>query len=194
MYKETISAYKASCLILSAGGLRAIIEATCNHLKVRKGNLGARIDLLHEKGYLTLNESRRLHSIRFIGNDALHEIENPPKESIIILFGIVNHLLENLFISDKKIQGRIDTIIDTYEGFQDLLRNNIKMEMVGKEMNLSEILGKSKRQIHSKRLSVFEKKLLSEIKLSKYDYLSVSKDKGEIKYKIEKYPGFVLDL
>lgn len=193
IYKETINAYKSGCLILSAGGLRAIIEATCNHLKVRKGNLGTRIDLLHEKGYLTLNESKRLHSIRFLGNDALHEIENPKKESLIILFEIVNHLLENLFITDKKIQGNLDTIIDSYEEFLKLLRHKINREMVGKEANLSEILGKSKRLIPVKKLMEFENILRNEIKLSKHDFISLSKSKDETKYKIEKYPGSVFD-
>jgi hypothetical protein len=193
IYKETISAYKANCLILTAGGLRAIIEATCNHLKVRKGNLATRIDLLHDKGHLTLNESKRLHSIRFLGNDALHEIENPKKESLIVLFEIVNHLLENLFISDKKIQGKIDTIIDTYDEFLKLLRSLIKKEMVGKEMTLTEILGKSKRLIPNKEFAGFEKNFKSEIKLSKHDFISLSGKKGETKYKIEKNPGLVFD-
>lgn len=193
IYKETISAYKANCLILSAGGLRAIIEATCNYLKVRKGNLGTRIDLLHDKGHLTLNESKRLHSIRFLGNDALHEIENPKKESLIILFEIVNHLLENLFISDKKIQGKLDTIIDTYEEFLKLLRNKINKEMVGKEMTLSEILGKSQRLIPKKKLTEFENTLKNDIRLSKHDFIRLSGNKGDTKYKIEKFPGLVFD-
>lgn len=193
IYKETISAYKANCLILSAGGLRAIIEAICNNLKIRKGNLGTRIDLLHNKGYLTLNESKRLHSIRFLGNDALHEIENPKKESLIILFEIVNHLLENLFISDKKIQGRIETLIDTYEEFFKLILNKINKEMVGKELTLSEVLGKSKRLIPNKKLIDFENILINEIKQTKHDFISLAKNKGEIKYKIEKFPGFVFE-
>lgn len=92
IYKETISAFKANSYILTAGGLRAIIEAICNHLKIKKGNLADRIDLLHNKGHLTLSESKRLHSIRFLGNDALHEIEKPKKEQLYILLDIINHL------------------------------------------------------------------------------------------------------
>ena len=45
IYRETISAFKTNSYILTAGGLRAIIEAICNHLKIKKGNLADRIDL-----------------------------------------------------------------------------------------------------------------------------------------------------
>ncbi|NLA49845.1 MAG: DUF4145 domain-containing protein [Bacteroidales bacterium] len=193
IYNETISAYKANCLILSAGGLRAIIEATCNYLEVRKDSLSTRIDLLHEKGYLTLNESKRLHAIRFLGNDALHEIENPPKESLIILFEVVNHLLENLFISDSKIKGRLETIIDTYEEFIKLLCHKITKEMVGKDASLPEILGKSQRLIPMEYLTEFESTLIDEINLSKLDFISLPGNKCERKYRIEKYPGSVFD-
>ena len=64
IYVETIAAFKANISILTAGGLRAIIEALCNHLKIKGANLSERIDLLHNKGHLTLSESKRLHSIR----------------------------------------------------------------------------------------------------------------------------------
>ena len=193
IYKETISAYKANCFILSAGGLRAIIEAICNHLKIKKGNLATRIDLLHDKGHLTLNESKRLHSIRFLGNDALHEIENPKKESLIILFEIVNHLLENLFISDKKIKGRIETIIDTYDEYLKLVQNKISKDMIGKEVTVDEILGKSKRLIPTKKLKDFEDNLKLDITQNKKDFITIVDDKTETIYKIEKEPGFAFD-
>jgi hypothetical protein len=193
IYKETISAFKAKCFILSAGGLRAIIEAICNQLKIKKGNLATRIDLLYDKGYLTLNESKRLHSIRFLGNDALHEIENPKKESLILLFEIVNHLLENLFISDKKIKGSVETIIDTYDEYLKLIQNKINKDMIGKNVTLNEILGKSKRLIPPDKLKDFEDNFKLEITQGKHDFINIGEDKAETIYKIEKEPEFAFD-
>lgn len=85
IYVETLNALKAKAFMLSAGGFRAIIEAVCNHLNIKKTNLSSRIDLFHKKNFLTEKESRRLHTIRFIGNDALHEIEIPKENHLLIV-------------------------------------------------------------------------------------------------------------
>lgn len=90
LYKETIDALKVDSLILAAAGFRAIIEAICNYLKINKANLESRINLLFEGVHLTKNESRRLHSVRFLGNNALHETEAPKQEQLGILLRIIN--------------------------------------------------------------------------------------------------------
>ncbi|MUV02336.1 DUF4145 domain-containing protein [Flavobacterium rakeshii] len=192
IYEETIDALKSNSYILTAGGLRAIIEAICNHLKIKKGNLEERIDSLHSKSHLTLSESKRLHSIRFLGNDALHEMEIPKKEQLYILLEIVNHLLLNLFINDKLIQGKVDTVIDNYDEFIRLLNNKIKKEMLEKHYTLNQLLGNSKRLIAKKNFSIFEKKLIEEIENGEIDYLSITSKNTETFYKIEKEPELSL--
>ncbi len=193
IYRETIAAFKANSYILTAGGLRAIIEAICNHLKIKKGNLADRIDLLHNKGHLTLSESKRLHSIRFLGNDALHEIEKPKKDHLYILLDIVNHLLANLFINDKKLKGKMDTIIDKYDEFLKLFQNKINKDMIGKEYSMKDILGKSVRLIPKKEYKKLEDELKKEIGLGKIDYISIVKEPDESIYKVEKEPEFAFD-
>lgn len=173
IYDETISSFKSDSRILTAGGLRAIIEATCNFLKIKKANLADRIDLLHKGGYLTLNESKRLHSIRFLGNDALHEIEKPKKEQLYILLDIVNHLLSNLFISDKKIKGQIDTVIDKYEEFLKLIQNKINKDMIRKEYTVDQILGKSIRLIPKANYKDFVNKFKTDVEQNTYNYVAV---------------------
>lgn len=177
IYIETISAFKANALILTAGGFRAIIEALCNYLKIKKGNLEERINLLHNKGYLTLSESKRLHSIRFLGNDALHEIEKPKKAQLDILLEIINHLLSNLFINDRIIKGKIDTIIDDYKDFKNLLQRRVTKEMLKKEFSIEDFLGKSRRLISKENLSKFLNELNKEIKSKEIDYLEIINDK-----------------
>lgn len=193
IYNETITALKNNINILAAGGLRATIEAICNHLKIKKADLSVRIDLLHDKGYLSLNESKRLHSIRFLGNDALHEMEAPKNEQIAILLEIVNHLLENLFIQDKKIVDKIDIVIDKYEDFVKAIRNNINDKQIGEVKSINEILGKSRRLIKPKLFTSFVEELNNEIKESKIDFLSVNEE-FENKYNIVKKPEFTFDF
>ncbi|WP_242494569.1 DUF4145 domain-containing protein [Brumimicrobium glaciale] len=193
IYGETISAFKADSYILTAGGLRAIIEAICNHLKIKKGNLADRIDLLHNKGHLTLSESKRLHSIRFLGNDALHEIEKPKKDHLYILLDIINHLLANLFINDKKLKGKMDTIVDKYDEYIKLIQNKIEKDMIGKEYTMKDILGKSIRLIPKKDYKKLEDELKKEINVGKIEYISIAKEPDETIYKIVKGPEFAFD-
>lgn len=191
IYKETISSFKADSKILTAGGLRAIIEATCNHLKIRKGSLEKRIDLLHQGGYLTLNESKRLHSIRFLGNDALHEIEMPKKHQLNVLLDIVNHLLSSLFINDRIIRGKVDTVIDEYNDFVKLVENKITNDMIGHEYTIEEIVGKSKRRILTSIYKEFVDKFKKEAEESKYNFVTVRVTKQKFAFKIVNVPGFV---
>jgi len=191
IYLETISAFKSKSLILTAGGLRAIIEALCNHLKIKKDNLQTRIDLLHGKGHLTLSESKRLHSIRFLGNDALHEMEKPKKEHLYLLLEIINHLLSNLFINDKIIKGKVDTIVDSFWDFKRLVRAKVKKEMIDKEITLLEIIGKAKRLIPKSDYPKFEKEFVAECKLGNYDFIELKKEKNiDSAFKITKEPTF----
>lgn len=191
IYSETILALKSKLYILTAGGLRTTIEAICNHLKIKKGDLSSRIDLLHTKGYLSLNESKRLHSIRFLGNDALHDVDIPKKESIIMLLEIVNHLLENLFIQDKKMGDSIARIIDNFEDFTKAIRNNIDKDSINKIYSLNELLGNSRRLVKQKLFVEFEQKLIEEIKNSNIDFLSQNSESN--KYEVIKIPDFIFD-
>ncbi|MEJ5960756.1 DUF4145 domain-containing protein [Pedobacter immunditicola] len=176
IYIETINAFKIKSLLLTAAGFRAIIEAICNHLKIKKANLEERINLLHDKGHLTKSESRRLHSIRFLGNSALHEIAIPKMEQLDILVDIINHLLGNLFINDKLMKDKLETVIDEYLEFVRIIQNLIKKDMVGREIELDEILGDSRKLISKTNYNAFKTEFVKDIKNGKYNFLLVVND------------------
>lgn len=190
IYRETMLAFKLKSYILTAGGFRAIIEATCNHLNIKKKNLLDRIDLLSTGGFLTQKESRRLHTIRFLGNDALHEIEVPKEDQLLIILDIINHLLENLFIHDKLING-LDSIIDEYSNFIKLIEDHISKDMIGKELKLKDILGKSYRRIKANDLKEFVLILKQNIDQGAFDLMSYRVQKNQILFSILKTPRFV---
>jgi len=192
IYSETLSAIKANCYILAAGGFRAIIESTCTELKIRKDHLEKRIDLLNEKGHLSKAESQRLHSIRFLGNDALHEIEVPKKEQIFLLLEIVNHLLANLFINDEIIKGKLETMLSTYDDFMILVRNKSRKESVGAQLTLIQLLGNAKRRFAPKEFEEFKQILNVQILEGKVDYLQLVPQQEGV-YTIIKEPELAFD-
>lgn len=191
IYIETINSFKVKAFLLTAGGLRAVIEAVCNHLKIKKDNLEVKIDALHLKGYLSKKESQRLHSIRFLGNDALHEMEIPKKEQLGMLLDIVNHLLNNLFISDKIIKGQVATTIDDYEDFKRLVHIHIKKDMLGSLKSIETIIGKSKRLIPKQQYSEFLEQFADDVKEGKFSFIETTED--EKVYKITGEPAFSFD-
>ncbi len=189
IYQETISAFKARCYILTAGGLRAIIEATCNDLNIEKRNLEEKINALFKNGHLSLNESKRLHLIRFFGNDALHEIEKPSLNSLSILLDITNHLLSNLYINETKTKENFETIVDNFDDFLKLIEKSVYNIEIGSKIKLSGILGRSKRLIFREKLDILVKELHKEIDSKKITFLkrtSKNDDNLEIYEVIEK--------
>ena len=103
IYDEAIGALKSNLPLLAAAGLRAVIESICNDQKIPNENVKLidKIDLLAKEGIISTREAKRLHPIRFLGNDAIHEIKTPAKNQLYILLNVVNNLMFNLFISDK---------------------------------------------------------------------------------------------
>lgn len=188
IYEETINTLKSNSLILTAGGLRAIIESVCNDRGIEKGNLDRRIDLLADAGHISNGEAQRLHSIRFLGNDALHEIEVPNKGQIYILLDIVNSLISHLYINDKFLEGKVDTVIMDYSKFILLVERVIKEEMVGKILPIKDILGKSLRRVKQRKVADFEAELIREIETGEVDYLEIKKKTPPSKFKVLKKP------
>lgn len=101
IYSETIDAINHKMFLLSAVGLRMLIEAICIEESISGGNLKSRIDELAVKGLLSKSQADFLHHHRFIGNDAAHEIKTPKRESIIAALDIAETLLKTIYILPK---------------------------------------------------------------------------------------------
>jgi len=120
IYREIIDAYNNGLYILSAGGLRAIIEGICNDEGIidgpieiiksgvktikRKRNLQGKISGLHEKGLLTKQHAELLHEHRFLGNEALHSLDKPTKDELRLAIEIVEHTLDNIYELSEKVE------------------------------------------------------------------------------------------
>jgi hypothetical protein len=118
IYRETIDAFNSECLTLCAGGLRAIVEGICADKKIKKGpvevktkgkrsiqqrrSLDGKISGLREKGILTKAKAELLHAHRYLGNEALHDLEMPSVDELRLAIEIVEHVLEELYTLQDK--------------------------------------------------------------------------------------------
>lgn len=118
IYKETVESFNGNQYILCGAGLRSIIEAICKDKKIVSGgvldksgkpildksgnpriskNLDGKIQGLMEKGFITEGSAGALHALRFLGNDAVHEVEAPSSEELRIAIGIVEASIESIY-------------------------------------------------------------------------------------------------
>ena len=174
IYNEAINAFNADSFILTGVAFRAVIEAICLEENVPGKNLEKKINNLVRQKFITEKEAKRLHSIRFIGNDSIHEMKVPKVKSLEIVLNIIEHLLNNLYLIDADSEGVLETIIDKYNEFEVLLNQCIKKMKNGEEIPLAKILGKNVRRLNGK-LSDFENELISRINNNEYSNLSIGK-------------------
>ena len=104
MYKETIDALNADIRTLAGGGLRATVEAICIDSGIKNGNLQDKINELSNRNLLTRTQTELLHEERYLGNAALHELETPSSRDIEDGLGIVEGLINTIYILPKKAE------------------------------------------------------------------------------------------
>jgi hypothetical protein len=98
IYKETHAALCSELPILAGIGIRAIIEAVCKDKKIKGRNLEEKIDALVAKGLTTPAGAKILHSLRFLGNDAAHEVKAHSTEELASALSVAEHLLQSVYI------------------------------------------------------------------------------------------------
>ncbi len=101
IYRETLRAYNNSLSILCALGLRALIEGICADKGITDNNLKTRINKM-ESIPLPQNIVSNLHSLRFIGNEAAHELAAPTMGELKLAIEICEDLLNYLYELDYK--------------------------------------------------------------------------------------------
>lgn len=100
IYQEVIQAYNNELSLLCAVGVRALIESICADQNITGKNLKLKIDGL--RSILPDNIVVNLHSLRFIGNEAVHELTAPPQPELELAIDICEDLLNFLYELDYK--------------------------------------------------------------------------------------------
>lgn len=162
VYEEAVAAIREEAHILAGLGLRATIEAICNDLKITGRNLEVRISHLASQGYVSVKDAARLHGIRFLGNDAAHEITKPEKRQIEIALKIVDHFISTIYILSIEADKALDTAINTFEEFRSILSRKLRNFATGDELPLAAYFGKDVRRLLG-GLSTLEAELIARI-------------------------------
>lgn len=173
VYLETLEAIKSNCYLLSGVGLRAIIEAIALQQNIPGRNLEQKINNLLRNKLITEKDANRLHSIRFLGNDSVHEMEVPKESKIRIALDIAEHLLNNLYLIDIVANQHLDTIINNYEDFKNMLLRKFFKVNSGDEKSIKEIFGKDFRRIESSYLANFTQQVIDEVNNGTITVISV---------------------
>lgn len=174
IYNETLIAITEGALILAGLGLRGTIEAVCNDQSISGRTLDTRISKLATQGMISSNDAKRLHAIRFLGNDAAHEIKKPTQSQISVAFKIINHLLQSIYLLDLESQGRLETIVTKIDDFITILDKGIKRHKIGDELPLAAIIGKDVRRIDG-AMTQMEHELMQKISNEEYQKLKIGK-------------------
>lgn len=174
IYSQVISATKEEATILSGLGLRGTIEAICNDLEIKGKSLEARINKLATSGYISKKDAERLHGIRFLGNDAAHQIKEPNKQSLMIALKIVEHLINTVYVLDNEARDNLDTTISDYPLFEKMLKEAVSEHDQGNEYPIAEYLKENLRRVRA-AMSQLEQELINKINSGEFVELSVGK-------------------
>jgi len=119
IYRESIYCFNNECFTLCAVGLRAILEGLCSAQGVSDGpvevtkedgtkkvkrctNLQGKIAGLREKGILTEPHANILHEHRYLGNEAVHKLNDPSRDELALAIEIMEQTLDVLYeLPDK---------------------------------------------------------------------------------------------
>lgn len=173
IYKEAITAYNEGCLRLAAAGFRATVEAICNDKGIVSKNLESKINGLKRAGIITDADRNRLHSIRFMGNDSIHEMKAPDKNSVKLVMEIINGILTNLYIIEEKSKEALEAPINNWNDFASLLDEGLSSRSVGETDVLKNFIPSNRRLI-KEDLSSFEAELKQKIASGEYIKLSMA--------------------
>lgn len=114
IYRETLECFNNEALTLCAAGLRSIIEGICADQKITGGSvetkkadgtvqtktrktLEGKIAGLSEKGILSQKNAVLLNEHRFLGNEAVHELNQPSQDELTLAIDIMEHTLDALY-------------------------------------------------------------------------------------------------
>ncbi|WP_298153906.1 DUF4145 domain-containing protein [Flavobacterium sp.] len=172
VYDQTILAFKGKSFLLAGVGFRAIIEAICIQENIKGSNLEIKINNLAKNRLITDRESARLHTIRFLGNDSVHEMEIPQERKLFLVLDIIENLLKNLYILDGEAKNILDTIITDYSEFEDFLWRCSEKSIQTEEKTIKEILGKHVRRIKIDLINV-EKIVVNRINTGNIEFLKL---------------------
>ncbi|MED5102454.1 DUF4145 domain-containing protein [Niallia circulans] len=123
LYSQIIYAFNKKSYLLTAVGLRMMLEGICKDLNITEGfvlkedgtrvlskdgtteirnnKLVGKINGLIENGIIVQKQADILHQIRELGNATVHELEIPKRKTIRLGIEIIENMMYNIYELDK---------------------------------------------------------------------------------------------
>jgi hypothetical protein len=118
IYKEVIATYYDNNFILCAAGVRAIMDGICSDKKIlngmvereirgtkktKKSNaLEGKIQGLLDAGFISKQNVKSLHELRFFGNEAIHDLSLPSQTELEAAISVIENIIENIYEIEEK--------------------------------------------------------------------------------------------
>ena len=182
VYVESVESLNNGNLLLASIGFRATIEALCLETGINRGTLVTRINKLRDKGIITAADCERLHEARFMGNESAHQIERPDREHVLVVLEVINNILNNLYIIDKKFKEIFEYRFKDYEEFQKMIEKGIEACQKGDEGTVYLFLPKE-RKYRKEDLDKYEEEMQKRIASKTFTSLSVLPKQPDGKYR-----------
>ena len=124
VYTQTVATFNAGAFTLAGAGVRLLIEGICidqnvtdgpkldssgkqlidkkSGKPIRRDNLEGKINGLAEKSFISARQANNLHEVRFLGNDAAHQLDLPTPDVVGHALDIVEHLMDQVYEQPAK--------------------------------------------------------------------------------------------
>jgi uncharacterized lipoprotein YajG len=72
-------------------------SGVCKDKNIANGNLENKIDTMCSDGVITHSQKDTLHQLRFLGNDAIHDLTAPKNKEIEAALDIIEHIINDIY-------------------------------------------------------------------------------------------------
>lgn len=121
------------------------MEAVCLAEGASGKNLSTKINKLAIAGVVSKKDASSLQAIRFMGNDAAHDIRAAPKEAIVLAFSIVEHILETQYT--QHAEQVLELPIEDYDSFLELVKTKLRRSDKNTAFTFRSLLGRDARRV-----------------------------------------------
>lgn len=171
VYRESVTAFNNNCPLLAAVGFRATIEAICLDKGIKGRDLELMVNNLQKEGHITKQDRDRLHSIRFLGNDSIHQMKEANHNNLKIVLEIVNNIINSLYILDSKTRD-LEKPIKNIEEFISLMKEHLNKYNKGEVLSFEQLSPSGRRLIKEDK-KFFEQQFESYVRAGYVPEISV---------------------
>ena len=173
LYNEVEKAIVYDLKLLAGIGLRMLVESIANDLKIAGGDLMSRITKMKEERLISESECTMLHQIRFLGNDATHDMTAPEIKSINFALSVIESLIRAKYIQPEQAKRTLPKVLN-YEEFKKLIIDNAGNFSSGEQRAILSFLPSSAAGEKFENKKEFVRKFLDEVmhnSISEFSYV-----------------------